>query len=96
MGRRRFCWARDCGENALVSGIFISYRRQDAASYAGRLRGDLAQRYGHERVFLDIADLAPGKDWTKETMGSWMDSTKRARASISKARFGVRFNSAPS
>lgn len=47
-----------------MSGLFISYRRQDAAAYAGRFRSDLARRYGEERVFLDVADLAPGTDWT--------------------------------
>ena len=48
-----------------MAGIFISYRRQDAAPYAGRLRGDLAQRYGDENVFLDIADLTPGASWSQ-------------------------------
>jgi hypothetical protein len=47
-----------------VSGIFISYRRQDAATYAGRLRADLAHRYGESNVFLDIADLTPGANFT--------------------------------
>lgn len=49
-----------------MSGIFISYRRQDAAAYAGRLRADLARRYGEDDVFLDLADLAPGADWTRQ------------------------------
>jgi len=43
-----------------VNGIFLSYRRQDAATYAGRSRADLAQRHGDPNVFLDIADLTPG------------------------------------
>jgi hypothetical protein len=38
----------------------LSYRRQDAAACAGRLRSDLARRYSDESVFLDVADLAPG------------------------------------
>lgn len=54
------------GHNRRVSGIFISYRRQDAAPYAGRLRSDLAQRYGESSVFLDIADLTPGANWTEQ------------------------------
>lgn len=54
------------GHNRRVSGIFISYRRQDAAPYAGRLRSDLAQRYGESSVFLDIADLTPGASWTEQ------------------------------
>lgn len=47
-----------------MSGLFISYRRQDAAPYAQRLGDDLAARYGADRVFLDIANLAPGSNWT--------------------------------
>jgi TIR domain len=47
-----------------VSGLFISYRRQDAAAYAGRLRSDLAARYGDQHVFFDLANLEPGSDWT--------------------------------
>ena len=57
-------------DNAFVSGLFISYRRQDAAGHAGRLRSDLARRYGDERVFLDVADLAPGADWAAQLHAS--------------------------
>ena len=64
--RGPFLWALDCGENALVSGgLFISYRRQDAAAYAGRLHDVLVQRYS-ERVFFDITDLSPGTDWSTQ------------------------------
>jgi hypothetical protein len=50
-------------DNARVSGLFISYRRQDAAAYAGRLQDELATRYGRGQVFLDVADLLPGEDF---------------------------------
>lgn len=49
-----------------MSDIFISYRRQDSAAYAARLRADLALRYGDDRVFLDITDLAPGRDFVAQ------------------------------
>jgi len=34
--------------------LFISYRREDAGGWAGRLEDDLADRFGGERVFRDI------------------------------------------
>jgi hypothetical protein len=49
-----------------VSGVFISYRRQDAAAYAGRLHADLAGRYEKGRVFLDIDNLVAGADFSAQ------------------------------
>lgn len=43
--------------------VFISYRRADSAGHAGRLHDFLAQRYGADRVFMDIADIRPGEDF---------------------------------
>lgn len=34
--------------------IFISYRRTDAAGYAGRLYDALSARFGEDRIFMDI------------------------------------------
>ena len=42
--------------------IFISYRRADSAGRAGRLNDDLTQLLG-DRVFMDVADIAPGADF---------------------------------
>lgn len=42
--------------------IFISYRRADSAGWAGRLHGDLRDRFGADRVFRDVA-IAPGVDF---------------------------------
>jgi hypothetical protein len=47
-------------------GIFISYRRDDAAGEAGRLADHLARRFGQDRVFIDIDTIAPGTDFTAE------------------------------
>jgi hypothetical protein len=44
-------------------GIFISYRRSDAAGEAGRLADHLVRRFGEAAVFLDVADIALGADW---------------------------------
>ncbi len=40
--------------------MFLSYRREDAAGHAGRLYDDLTQRFGAERVFMDVDAIAPG------------------------------------
>jgi hypothetical protein len=46
--------------------IFISYRRQDAPGYAGRLYDALAARFGDERVFMDIGGIEPGADFAQQ------------------------------
>ncbi len=49
--------------NASANRVFISYRRDDAAGYAGRLEEDLERRLGHGSVFRDVLDIAPGEDF---------------------------------
>ena len=46
-----------------MSGIFVSYRRDDAAGWAGRLVADLRKRYGDEHIFHDIAAIRAGEDF---------------------------------
>jgi hypothetical protein len=46
-----------------MSGIFISYRREDSAPYAGRLYDRLSSRFGAEQVFMDVDDISPGADF---------------------------------
>ncbi|WP_051301925.1 TIR domain-containing protein [Sedimenticola selenatireducens] len=46
-----------------MDGIFISYRREDSAGYAGRLYDRLAAHFGVERVFMDVEGIAPGTDF---------------------------------
>ena len=46
-----------------MSGIFLSYRRDDSSGYAGRLFDNLAETFGRERVFMDIETLEPGMDF---------------------------------
>jgi hypothetical protein len=48
-----------------MSGTFISYRREDAAGYAGRLRESLERRLGVSRVFRDVDTLRPGQDFVQ-------------------------------
>ena len=44
--------------------IFINYRRSDSAGWARQLHGDLAARFGAERVFRDVA-IEPGVDFVE-------------------------------
>jgi hypothetical protein len=48
-----------------MGGIFISYRRQDAPGYAGRLYDSLAGHFGEGVIFMDIGAIRPGQDFTK-------------------------------
>ncbi|WP_179190161.1 toll/interleukin-1 receptor domain-containing protein [Hydrogenophaga sp. IBVHS1] len=46
-----------------MDGIFISYRRDDSAGYAGRLYDRLAAHFGAGRVFMDVEGIEPGTDF---------------------------------
>lgn len=46
-----------------MSGIFISYRRDDQAGFAGRLADALVSVFGADNVFRDIEDIHPGEDF---------------------------------
>jgi hypothetical protein len=49
--------------DAAPARIFISYRRDDASGHAGRLYDDLTERFGEDRVFMDIDTIEPGVDF---------------------------------
>ena len=46
-----------------MSLVFISYRRDDSAGYAGRLHESLERRLGDGEVFRDVDALQPGQDF---------------------------------
>lgn len=46
-----------------MTGIFISYRREDSGPYAGRLYDALVSHFGQEGVFFDIDTIGPGEDF---------------------------------
>ena len=46
-----------------MSGIFLSYRRDDSSGWAGRLHEHLVERWGTDHVFMDIDTIAPGEDF---------------------------------
>ena len=47
----------------LANRVFISYRRDDAAGYAGRLEEALERRLGTGSVFRDVLDISLGEDF---------------------------------
>ena len=47
------------------SGVFVSYRREDAGDAAGRLADRLADRFGAGRVFMDVEAIEPGIDFVE-------------------------------
>jgi len=46
-----------------MGSIFISYRRQDSAAYAGRLYDRLVEHFSAGNVFMDIDSIDPGADF---------------------------------
>ena len=48
-----------------MSKIFISYRREDTAGHARLVFKSLTERFGNDRVFMDISSLRPGEDFGK-------------------------------
>lgn len=44
-------------------GIFINYRREDSAGFAGRLSDSLGAWFGPERVFRDVGGIDYGEDF---------------------------------
>ncbi|MGE0350469.1 toll/interleukin-1 receptor domain-containing protein [Hydrogenophaga sp.] len=56
-----------------MDGIFISYRRDDSAGYAGRLYDRLVPHFGAHRVFMDVEGIELGTDFVtaiEEAVGS--------------------------
>jgi hypothetical protein len=45
------------------TAVFISYRREDASGYAGRLYDRFGAHFGRRNVFIDIDTIAPGADY---------------------------------
>ena len=47
-----------------MPGVFISYRREDSAPYAGRLFDILSTQFGRENMFMDLDTIEGGDDFT--------------------------------
>ena len=54
--------------------IFISYRRDDAAAEASRLKEALTQAFGTEAVFMDVAHIRLGQNFLN-TMDEYVKSS---------------------
>jgi hypothetical protein len=67
-----------------VSLIFISYRRDDSAPYAGRLYDRLTQHFGKGQVFMDIEQIEPGEDFV-EVIGRKVGACEAAVVLIGKS-----------
>ncbi len=52
-------------QNPTMTGVFISYRREDAAPYAGRLYDFLRRAFPNNKVFIDIDAIDPGEDFVQ-------------------------------
>ena len=66
---------REAGHVPVASsrGIFLSYRRQDAAPYARLLQSQLRERFPGVRVFMDLDSIEAGLDFA-EVIGEAVDS----------------------
>jgi len=47
----------------MAGEVFISYRRDDAASEAGRLADAIRNQFGPESVFIDTSEIRFGDEW---------------------------------
>ncbi|HMA80270.1 MAG TPA: toll/interleukin-1 receptor domain-containing protein [Candidatus Binatia bacterium] len=72
-----------------MSGIFISYRREDSAAYAGRLYDRLSARFGAAQVFMDVDDIPPGADFAAH-IGAKVGSCDAAIVVIGRNWAGAR------
>ena len=49
----------------MLGGVFISYRREDSAGFAGRIYDRLSRRLDAKSVFLDVDNIQPGLDFVE-------------------------------
>ena len=66
-----------------TKAVFISYRRDAGAGYAGRIADALAEHFGEDKIFRDIDSLEPGLDFA-EAIERAIDSSEVLIAVIGK------------
>lgn len=49
----------------MAGSVFISYRREDSAGFAGRIYDRLVTKLAREKVFIDVDNIEPGLDFVK-------------------------------
>ena len=47
----------------MSANIFISYRREDTAAWAGRLHMALEKSFPREQLFMDVDSISPGLEF---------------------------------
>src|SRR5580692_2239720 len=73
VGSRRMLFSLGEVPGLSSQGIFLSYRRADAAPYALLLRSQLRERIPDARVFMDLDSIEAGVDFA-EVIGEAIDS----------------------
>jgi uncharacterized membrane protein YhaH (DUF805 family) len=58
-------WKSSDTEDVVTGRIFISYRRGDDQSAAGKLYDRLLQHFDREQLFMDVNTIEPGVDFVK-------------------------------
>jgi hypothetical protein len=53
-----------------MTGVFISYRRDDTSGESDHLAADLSRTLGRDEVFIDIDAIAPGVDFAEHIDGA--------------------------
>lgn len=57
-----------------MQGVFISYRREDSAPYAGRIFDYLRRAFPSTSIFMDVGAIKPGADFVKDIDRNLLDS----------------------
>ena len=67
-----------------MDGIFINYRRDDSAPYAGRLYDHLRRSFPGQKVFMDIDAIDPGEDFV-DAINRTLESSRVVLAVIGRS-----------
>jgi TIR domain len=67
-----------------MGGVFISYRRDDTAGYAGRLYDALTAHFGKDLVFIDVDSIRAGQNFV-DVIDGWIASSSVVIVLIGKA-----------
>ena len=62
-----------CRLVSFMGGVFISYRRDDTAGYAGRLYDALTAHFGRDLVFIDVDSIRAGQNFV-DVIDGWIAS----------------------
>jgi TIR domain len=58
----------------LEEKVFISYRREDAPGYAGRIYDHPSREFGQDCLFLDVDKIPPGTSFAQYITASIQES----------------------